>query len=57
MDAQFLAGAGVTIIGALVWLIRLEGKVNMNSKSVTDIKEDIHYIRTRVDAAINGRRD
>jgi sensor domain CHASE-containing protein len=37
-----------------VWLIRLEGRINMNEKLTSDLTEDVKYIRDRIDRAING---
>jgi hypothetical protein len=54
-------------IAALVWLVRLEGRVNSHDREIKDVKEghetdiqqirrDVEYIRDRIDRAIlNGR--
>jgi hypothetical protein len=47
---------GTLAVGALVWLIRLEGRVNLNERLTTDLSEDVKYIRDRIDLAINGTR-
>ena len=41
-------------IAGLVWLIRLEGRVNTQQALHSDLKEDVQYIRERIDAALNG---
>ena len=63
VDLGFLWGAGVTGVGALVWLLRLEGRVNTNEAlhkalestteaSFTQLKTDVQYIRERIDEAL-----
>jgi hypothetical protein len=47
---------GTLAVGALVWLIRLEGRVNLNERLTTDLSEDVKYIRDRIDLALNGNR-
>lgn len=57
----------MTIVGlsvaALVWLVRLEGRVNSHDREIKDVKEghdsdiqqirrDLEYIRGRIDRAI-----
>ncbi len=45
---------GSLAVGALVWLIRLEGRVNLNERLTTDLSQDVKYIRDRIDQALNG---
>lgn len=60
-------GTIVTVVGlsvaALVWLVRLEGRVNSHDREIKDVKEghdsdiqqirrDLEYIRGRIDRAI-----
>lgn len=40
----------VPIVGAIGWLFRLEGRVSNNTKDIADMKDDVHYIRNRLDA-------
>jgi hypothetical protein len=47
---------GSLAVGALVWLIRLEGRVNLNERVTNDLSEDVKYIRARIDDALNGNR-
>jgi hypothetical protein len=47
---------GSLAVAALVWLIRLEGRVNLNERLTTDLSEDVKYIRDRIDLALNGGR-
>jgi hypothetical protein len=50
---------GLTIGGlcvtGLVWLIRLEGRVNTTRELHDELRADVTYIRSRIDTAINGR--
>lgn len=54
-SGELIAGAGL-LVGGLVWLIRLEGRVNTQEALHRELKEDVQYIRDRIDAALNGRR-
>ena len=42
------------VVGFIVWLIRLEGRVNLQDARYSEIKESLAYIRDRVDRALNG---
>jgi sensor domain CHASE-containing protein len=53
-DMVFTAGAAA--IGVVVWLIRLEGRVNTQAALHDRLSEDVSYIRERIDAALNGRK-
>jgi hypothetical protein len=48
--------AGSMVIGAVVWAVRIEGRVNGHDKQLDDVKDDVRYIRTRIDQAIEARR-
>jgi hypothetical protein len=54
MDTQTLAAFGVPAIVAVVWLIRLEGRVNTQDARYQDLRDDLKYIRERIDRALNG---
>jgi hypothetical protein len=56
MGVAELLSAGVTAVGVIVWLVRLEGRVTSHDRELRDIKDDVRYIRTRIDQAIEGRR-
>lgn len=46
----------VPSVTALVWLIRLEGRINTHDVIVSGLRKDITYIRERIDDAIgNGK--
>jgi hypothetical protein len=48
----------ITIISgavvALAWLFRLEGRINGHDQMIAAIREDLHYVRSRIDRALNG---
>jgi len=44
----------MVIIAGIVWAVRLEGRVNSADQRFKDLKEDIDYIRERIDRALNG---
>lgn len=56
--AQIEPGLIVTVvlaaIGGIVWFVRLEGRVNTQERLHADLKEDVVYIRERIDKALNG---
>ena len=57
MDPQLALAVGLPVIGGLVWLIRLEGRLNLNERVTNDLADDVKYIRSRIDAALNGHHD
>jgi len=46
-----LAGAG-----GIAWAVRVESKVLATDKRVDEVRDDIAYIRQRIDQALNGKR-
>ncbi len=57
---------GLAVLAGIVWAIRLESRVDKNQTAselahgslkddLKDIREDVVYIRQRVDSALNGR--
>lgn len=57
MDAQIVsvvAGVGIPLLLGGVWLIRLEGRVNVQQALHSKLGEDVQYIRERIDKALNG---
>lgn len=46
---------GALSVSGLVWLIRLEGRVNTHQELHRALREDLTYIRNRIDRALNGR--
>lgn len=53
MDVSYFAIASA-FIGGIVWLVRLEGRVNTNEALHQALREDLTYIRDRIDSALNG---
>lgn len=56
-----LFGIATPAIGGLIWLVRLEGSVRGHEQrfEVVDrrhdeLREDVKYIRDRIDRALNG---
>ena len=48
---------GVPAVGVIVWAVRIEGRVNAHDEQIRGVREDVHYIRNRIDRAINGHKD
>lgn len=46
---------GAGFISALVWLVRLEGRVNGHDREHAEMRDDLAYIRDRIDRALNGK--
>lgn len=44
----------VPSVTALVWLIRLEGRINTHDVIASELRKDITYIRSRIDQAIGN---
>ncbi len=57
MDGQAIVALAGAFITALIWLIRLEGRVNTQQALIDGVKEDVRYIRRRIDQALNGHDD
>ena len=57
MSTELAITVGGLAVGGLVWLIRLEGRVNLAERLTNNLIEDVRYIRNRIDAALNGRHD
>jgi hypothetical protein len=54
MDTSTAIQIAVPVVLGGVWLIRLEGRINTLDSRVGDIKDDLKYIRSRIDKALNG---
>jgi hypothetical protein len=53
-DTQSIWTMAVTAIAVVVWLVRLEGRVNKSEGRLEDMNEHLKYIRERIDRALNG---
>lgn len=51
---QIGLAVGLPAIGVIVWLIRLEGRVNTQDVINNQVRSDLTYIRERIDRALNG---
>ena len=54
IDPQTAVAVAVPSVLALVWLIRLEGRINTNDFALKALRTDVTYIRDRIDVALNG---
>lgn len=55
MDVQtVIAVFAVPVVLAGVWLIRLEGRINVHAALHEQLRDDVTYIRERIDKALNG---
>ena len=60
MDTQLVGlsiAVALPLVGGGVWLIRLEGRVNLQEALHRELRDDVTYIRQRIDHALNGRDD
>ena len=60
-----LLAGGSSIVGATVWLVRLEGRTSLNDRRIesaekaaegrhAELREDIGVLRERIDRVLNG---
>lgn len=56
MSADTILAAGAMSVGVVIWLVRLEGKVLAQAQLHKQLVDDVVYIRSRIDSAINGRK-
>lgn len=56
MELELLKYVAPLGIAGLVWAIRLEGRINVNEAITKELRDDIAYIRQRIDQALNGRQ-
>lgn len=52
MEPSLIVTIVLAAIGVIVWLVRLEGRVNNHDASLKEFREDIRYIRDRIDRAV-----
>jgi hypothetical protein len=53
-DPQIVVAVAVPVVTVIVWLVRLEGRVNTNESKTASLSDDVKYIRSRIDQALNG---
>lgn len=51
---QTALAVGVPALGVVIWLLRLEGRVNTQDIINQQVRADLTYIRQRIDQALNG---
>lgn len=61
VSTELALAVGGSVVAICAWLFRLEGRVNTHEEvhrqfreNQADMKEDITYIRDRIDKALNG---
>lgn len=47
----------LSAVGVIVWLVRLEGRVNTNEALQKSVLQELQYIRRRIDSYINNDHD
>ena len=53
LDPNFYLAALMAIVGGIGWALRLEGRVNTADRRFDDLRDDVQYIRQRIDQAID----
>ena len=56
INSETIFAAVVGVVGVVVWLVRLEGKIQTQSELHRRLVEDVSYIRDRIDAALDVHR-
>ena len=54
ISPETLVAIAVPCLGVVVWLLRLEGQVMTQKEIVKGIRDDLKYVRDRIDRALNG---
>lgn len=47
-EVQLAVAIGAPVVGVIVWLVRLEGRVNLQDARQADIREDLKEIKNDV---------
>lgn len=55
MDIQTAVAIGIPAGGAIYWLIRLEGRIDRHDDRYRELRDDVTYIRNRIDRALYGQ--
>jgi hypothetical protein len=62
MEPGVLLAGGSVVVGAIVWLVRLEGRIAghdhehlQHQARHDEMRADLAYIRDRIDRALNGK--
>jgi hypothetical protein len=54
VPVELAAVIAAPLVTFVIWLLRLEGRINVHEANICTIQEDLRYIRGRIDEAING---
>jgi len=54
MELQNALAVGIPALTVVVWLLRLEGRVNTQDAMQRQLSEDVKYIRNRIDRALES---
>ncbi len=58
VDMSGIVTVGVLLVGFIVWLIRLEGRVNLADARYLDLKDDVTEIKKDVKTLVrNGHHE
>jgi hypothetical protein len=55
LDPQSAMALAVPAIGVIVWLVRLEGRINTNEALQKTVLEEVKYIRDRIDDVLTKK--
>lgn len=56
IDFKFFFSVALAVIGAVVWLVRLEGRINVQDERYREIERRLSHIDGKLDRLLNGRR-
>lgn len=52
IDVSSVFAVVVPVVGVIVWLVRLEGRVNTNESIQKTILDEVKYVRARIDEVL-----
>ena len=55
IDTGTVLAAGMAGVGAVVWLVRLEGRINLSDDRVAAMKEDLQEIKADVKKLVDRK--
>lgn len=56
LDVDTLIAVAIPTVGIIVWLVRMEGRINLNDEAIRGMREDLRYVRERIDRALEPER-
>jgi hypothetical protein len=54
-DSSQIITVLIPLVAVIVWLVRMEGRINSTEQSQKTMAMDLLYVRNRIDRALNGR--